>query len=688
MTIRIIALLTVTILAQPILDRAFAFETNPITTDQQAQYLNHLLPLPKEISFDSTVSLKASLIEVRIPEDPRANEELVASILKESLGRSDDQSKEKSAFTILVGLLDSEGKVEGIEIPGADRLSSLPNKEQAYRIVPIGEDTLVLAALHPAGLAFGARTLGQLIAGRSSEGKVDLPLPEITDWPDLEERGVWNFPQNKEWIDWMSEMKLNYGNFNPDTKTIVRDEPNKMTLDPDLFAFSEERGFRLIPQIVHLNFLDSYGLFRAYPELAGLGDQALAGRYFAHKVGPQHRVPDASNPKLAEILAEWMVDIASQGERDICCWLTERPATDNRPVALQEGQFLLEARAFVQAWEKAKELYPDLEIRMFVSTTTEERYYKVYAELPPDMKIFRCCVTDMERVRHLPRDLFRNPLLDHYAEVGRWIGTYDVPLNVNGNVETPEFKIPHRSPQRIQDYVTQLVQRNYRAGIGMMAWHRHAMKTCGVNIAALAEWGWNSKGRSIEEFCLAWAMREGHENPEELAQWLRIMGPVEFDVFDSEFPICYSWGQFIDLIKEREYPVLSETFFRYYRTPDSFDEKIAVCDQAMEIAQGIEDPDYANETRVVRSYIRLAHAIYEIAELRATDPLTTLEKQEEMKDLLASLEKAGEENVSAIEKWRSDLGPEDWHVRVKDAVAGTEKTVEEIIRWVRFRDLY
>jgi hypothetical protein len=51
--------------------------------------------------------------------------------------------------------------------------------------------------------------------------------------------------------------------------------------------------------------------------------------------------------------------------------------------------------------------------------------------------------------------MFRNPLLDDYAAKGRWIGTYDVPLNVNGNVETPEFKIPHRSAHRIRDYVEQ-----------------------------------------------------------------------------------------------------------------------------------------------------------------------------------------------------------------------------------------
>ena len=28
-----------------------------------------------------------------------------------------------------------------------------------------------------------------------------------------------------------------------------------------------------------------------------------------------------------------------------------------------------------------------------------------------------------------------------------------------------------------------------------------------------------------------------------MAEWATLMGPVEFDVYDSDFPICYSWGK-------------------------------------------------------------------------------------------------------------------------------------------------
>lgn len=59
----------------------------------------------------------------------------------------------------------------------------------------------------------------------------------------------------------------------------IRGEPVTQHMQPELMAMAALRGFRYVPQIVHLNFLSSNNLFGAYPELAGRGDAALAGRY-------------------------------------------------------------------------------------------------------------------------------------------------------------------------------------------------------------------------------------------------------------------------------------------------------------------------------------------------------------------------------------------------------------------------
>ena len=43
-----------------------------------------------------------------------------------------------------------------------------------------------------------------------------------------------------------------------------------------------------------------------------------------------------------------------QGMRDICIWLSERPAADARLPTMEHGQFVLEARAAVAAWRQVK----------------------------------------------------------------------------------------------------------------------------------------------------------------------------------------------------------------------------------------------------------------------------------------------------------------------------------------------
>lgn len=110
-------------------------------------------------------------------------------------------------------------------------------------------------------------------------GGCELPLPHVLDWPDTEERGVWNGPENETWMRWKSALKLNYGNQQSVPEDFVRGEPVVQHMQPELMAKAAARGFRYVPQIGHLNFLGSNNLFGAYPELAGRGEASLGGRY-------------------------------------------------------------------------------------------------------------------------------------------------------------------------------------------------------------------------------------------------------------------------------------------------------------------------------------------------------------------------------------------------------------------------
>ena len=99
-------------------------------------------------------------------------------------------------------------------------------------------------------------------------------------------------------------------------------------------------------------------------------------------------------------------------------------------------------------------------------------------------------------------------------------------------------------------------------------------------------------------------------------------------------------------------PYLGEGMFRYYLSVEDFDAKVVVCDQALEIVEGIGEADLAHETRVVRSYVELARGVYWVAEQMATLDLGDMENQALVRGSLDRLQKAGQENVHAIRDWR------------------------------------
>ena len=581
--------------------------------------LRSLLPLPHEVTISgycdvapADVRLLSCCRALAKEEEDMAIVELSAvfagaHIVPTALAGRNSVERH-TGLLIVVGLVDEAGQWRSSRTEEAEadhlmmeltpppaaaaRLFTLPNCGQAYGIEPgrwQDGDLLSCVALTEVGLGYAVQTLCQLFRSallakdnNDMDGGDDgtmarLPLPHVVDWPDVEERGIWGGLFSASRIDWMAALKLNYAN-QTTAPQFSRGVPVTTTMEPELMRYAAARGFRFIPEIVHLNFLDGqprgYGLFREWPELRGRGDSALAGRYFAHggeRGGDQHRTVNANQPLLVEVLAQWMEDIARQcpaaAEQRITCWLSERPCADSAAeTAAAGGQFVLEARAFVAAWRQAQRTYPHLRIRLFLSTTTPQSDDVILAEAPLDVGIVRCCILDTERERAEPRDRFRNRTLDNSpldsAAVAvalalplpspsgaRWLGTQDVPLTCNGRVETPLFMLPHSSAHRIHDFVGQMVSRGYSHLAGPMCWGYKAFAISSLNIAALAEWSWNcNSGRTAEEFILAYAQRQGLniEQSHALVAWHDLLSEPQWDLFDSEFPTCWACPVYVD----------------------------------------------------------------------------------------------------------------------------------------------
>lgn len=641
-------------------------------------WTRHLLPLPQEFTAHGSRRYPATGIRVRAADDTAPVQEGVR-ILQEAIGVA---PKGAARLTIELGTR-TDLMATGVE--GLDDLSRLPNAAQSYQIRTLSPTRIVIAGDESVGALYGAMTLAQLLtAGKRGSTQIEIPILTIVDWPDIQERGLWNFPDLPAWIPWLASMKLNYGKMaSTQLATVQRARPNAALIDVDLTKQAQRVGFKYLPFIVHLNFLHDVGLFRAYPELAGRGDRALAGRYYAHKQGNQHRAPCASQPQLVEVLSQWLGSIADQGGLEISCWLSERPCQCECEACTPVGQFLLETRAFLAAWQQQRQVHPELLIRIFSSTTTPEQDALILAELPPEVRFERACASGMERVAHQPRDLFANPLLDQAAADGRWIASYDVPIGAYGNVDTPETKVPQYSAQRIRDYVNQLHRRQYSGAYGMLAWATQAQPICGFAITALAEYAWNGHGRSIEAFATAWATREGRKAPEAIGRWAALLGEVEFDIYDGGFPTGYTWGEAAQLVEDGHAPRLGTGIFYHFHELTDFSERLEICRRARALLNSTDHSDLLLATQVIATYVALAQSIWTVAHHHAHDDLHDTRTQRRLASTAQALEEAGQANVDAIAAWRRHLGGEPWGHRVHDAIDATRTTVDRICQHIR-----
>ena len=221
----------------------------------------------------------------------------LADVLTQKTGARDQRrhgkQKRKIALEILLGCCDKDGKLAGREVPGAARLSTLPNAGQAYRIVPLGTRTLALVGREPQGVYYAAKTLQQLISSArcSVPGQVAIPMAEVTDWPDLAERGLWGGSANED-IEWLAERKMNLVESHVGL-SVGPDGHGAAAISADLLARAKRHAVKLVPIITHLEQLPPDVLARL-PQLKGVGASTTCDS--AARSASRSRRPRKSSP--------------------------------------------------------------------------------------------------------------------------------------------------------------------------------------------------------------------------------------------------------------------------------------------------------------------------------------------------------------------------------------------------------
>jgi hypothetical protein len=640
-------------------------DSHRCTPQEQTGWLRWLIPMPKEIAIESAVDVPPGAVHVVVAGPSSDSIGTAADELREALGGK--AAAGTAQFTILLGVCDAAGRLGNVSVPDAARLATLPNAEQAYLIRPLGENRLVLASHDLRGVYYAAQTLRQLLE-RTHEGpRISIPLLSVTDWPDLAERGLWGGSAEHD-IVWMAHHKMNLIESHSKL-TMTADAHGQATANAQQIDLAQRHALKFVPIITHLNGLAQTGLYTAYPQLRGQGARA------AHATHKELVAPCCSEPRFTEVLADWMVALASQrGVTEICVWLSEleRQACQcPRCLAAGTSQYALEARCLVNAYRMAQKQQPDFKLRILLTQGSYDTNDKVLAEVPSDVRVI---YYDGGRTYDSSRNPMIYPLLEQYVARGGWLGCYPQ--------LTASWRIvcPWSGPQFIRCRMNEFVDKKLQCVCGYATPDSRLYE---FNILAAAEWSWNAKGRDEREFAAAWAQRRGLP-VDDAAQWAVSLGPVGWDVYGSGVPSPEFLGRASMLIARRWKLEFGKGLLRYFPSPEHIDTDRAVCRKALAIARRLNDPLLISETQTIDTYLRMIGAIATIARLTSEAKIPTYDRRVEIQRALGDLCITSSENVEALQEWEHtcrepaavDLGG----ARFADTIEASEKTTAEIAR--------
>jgi len=626
-----------------------------VSAEEQARWLRWLIPLPKQIKIQGKLVLPASEVKLRLREGAGDVEKTAAEEIRALFKEKGNASCESGRFEILFGVCDANGKLEDVTIPEARKLADLPNSKQAYLIQPAGDDRLVLTALDERGAYYAAQTLRQLLEAGFENGKVQIPLARVTDWPDLEERGEWGGSSVND-IVWLAHHKMNLVEAHV-SLGMTKDGRGTARANEEKIELARRHALKLVPIITHLDQLGRTGIYDMFPELQGKGEHA-------HHKTHTNVAPCFSQPKMVEILSDWMCSLAAQkGVTDICAWLSECNQYCSCENCRKVGQWALEARSIVKAYRIAKKKHPNLHLRILLTQGSYKTNDKVLAEVPEDVGV---TYYDGGRTYDSSRDPMIYPLLERYAAKGGWLGCYPQ--------LTASWRIvcPWSGPQFINYRMTEFVRKKLKCLCGYATPNNRLYD---FNVTAAAEWSWNSTGRDEREFATAWATRRGIKDPDAAAEWAVMLGPVGWDVYGSRVPFNHFFGSAAAMVAARRRPVLGEGMFRYFPTVEHMEHDLDVCKKAMAIAEKLDEPLLILETKVIGGYVRMIREIYRIADMVSKSKRPNHDERVKLQKAMTSLSIAGMETAMALKEWEALIGQGIGGSRLTDTVDVTEKTV-------------
>lgn len=572
-----------------------AAEPVALTPEEAQAWARYLVPLPKTLNITHKVELDPAQVAVIPPGGTSVVTDQACKELRQALGRAANAPNPPSpAFTITLVLGGDE----------AASLASLKNSEQASKItIEPAQNGLRLVALQPRGLYYAVKSLQQLIIPYVKNNTALMPLFEMTDWPDMTDRGLWGC-DHFAWLRWMADRKMNIGE-QICARSVSSDGKGHSSLKEGREPMITEGpyyGLAPVPVTLHLEQVaGSSGLFTYYPQLKGVGGQDGCICY--------------TNGAFTHVLADWICDLASlQFVEGVDVWMAENLHGQGGCQCTNCKKWdrnVLEAKIIVDAWNEAKVRLgrPDLKLWILTSEETYKSNAAVFASLPSDVRIWyyhSLYTYTTGRLGIISSDV------KAVADSGRYAGVCPLLQALCTQPFTSAEFVSYRMNEFVDKKISGLI--GYAIPPPLVNFLR-------FNVEAAAEWSWNAKGRSMHEFALSYGVRRGLQDPEKFAQWSDAIGKVEFDVYGSDWPVSERKnrpGPAARNLLNGTLPALGEAYpgfrgpYGEIKSEKQFDDDIALTTTARYLAVQMGIDEYYYESLHVDGCINALKALYKL----------------------------------------------------------------------------
>ncbi len=542
-----------------------------------------VIPCPKEMHIKGTIDAPNEKIKLEIFEEEHFIKESICGQLKNIALCNDDSEQIRIKIFSPVNMPEDKALL----------LKKLKNSSQAYLIDSVMDNNKLKLNVYSTsytGAFYACITLKQLLEnGRRISphpNKTTVPVLQIKDWPDIEERGIWGnqkIPGND--LEWYSKWKMNMISQSAQPFFDIKTGRALLGFDKAAAGKAAKYGIRFIPHIPHLNSIEANaGLHKAFSrqEFSALRN-ALATPDPAKKDVRRYGVCSSSK-EFKALLTAWLMEAARYIQpyhNEIEVWVSEMGKCFC-PSCAGKDQFLLDTKCITEAFKDVSTQFPRLRLRIWTSQNA-------YPKTSEQMKYIgdgiglsyyhgsNSYVTD------------RNPmiysLLEKEAAGGKFIGV------------VPQFShdiravVPFTCPEFVRFRMNEFADKNIASVASFNVISRHFNE---FNLMAEAEWGWNSKGRSMDEFAKAYAVSKNLKDPELFSKWVVLINQPNYDLAESRFFCRLNENPDLNMFDKMEW----DFYFRHSSLIDRerLEKDVKMAEEALDVAHKLTDIDLQRES--------------------------------------------------------------------------------------------